>query len=112
MPWVAGADVLAYVGATAPSQPDEDWADLSAAAVSAAIDTACADLDLDYPPDGFTEEVTWAAMVAAGEAWKRREAPFGVTGYADISGAAIRVARDYLETIRPILQRYVLPGIG
>jgi hypothetical protein len=102
--YVTAAEVLDYVGASAG---ETDWATTAADAVNAAITTACADIDLDTPPAGFVDEVTYAALVAAGEAFKRREAPFGVTGYSDVSGAAIRVSRDYLDTIRPILQRYL-----
>jgi hypothetical protein len=40
------------------------------------------------------------------EAYKRREAPFGVTGFADLEGAAVRVARDSLEGVKPGLARW------
>jgi hypothetical protein len=51
--------------------------------------------------------------MAGGEAYKRREAPFGVTGYNDMEGNAIRLARDYLEGVKPVIDRYGNgPGIG
>lgn len=115
MSFVDGAAVLTYVGSDAegftPSEADEDWADIAAAAVDAAITTALEDPDLS-DSDQLVAELTWAAIVAAGEAYKRRDAPFGVTGYEDAQGAAVRVARDYLTTIGPILDRYRIPGIG
>jgi hypothetical protein len=58
-------------------------------------------------------ELDVAAMLAGAEAYKRKEATWGLTGYADLEGNAIRVAKDYLEGIKPIADRYGNgPGIG
>lgn len=108
MAWVEGDAVLTFVGIASPSQEEEDWAATVAAAISAGFDHRLSDADVD----GTEPELVAAALTAAGDAYKRRETPFGVTGYADLQGAAIRVARDPLEAVEPILRRYATPGIG
>ena len=47
-----------------------------------------------------------ALLIGGAEAYKRREATFGLTGYADLEGSAIRVAKDYLDSVTPLIQRY------
>ena len=111
MEWVTGAEVLAFVGIDAPKPGESEWADAVAIAVSSGIDTR---LNGGAVPAGAPEaEVRVAATLAAAEGFRRRTAPFGVTGYADLQGVAIRVARDYLEGVRPLVDRYSNgPGIG
>jgi hypothetical protein len=59
------------------------------------------------------DELKVAARIAGTEAFKRKEAAFGLTGYADLQGAAIRVSRDYLQAVYPQIDRYGNgPGIG
>jgi hypothetical protein len=101
--FVTAADVLAQVGAPNPSQVETDWATLVAGAVNDGITARLDGAAITDPPP---PELVTAARYAASEAYKRREIPFGVTGYADLSGAAFRVAKDYLEGIRPIVDRY------
>lgn len=109
MEWVTGAAILEHLGNTAPTPSDSSWADACAAAVSAGIDLRLDGMLILEPLPG---ELTWAARVAGAEAYKRREATFGLTGYVDLQGAAIRVARDYLESIAPIIARYATVGIA
>lgn len=109
MEWVTGAAILAQAGNTAPAAADVEWADACASAVSAGIDLR---LDGMLVLEPLPSELTWAALVAGVEAYKRREATFGLTGYVDLQGAAIRVARDYLESIAPIVARYATVGIA
>ena len=111
MEWVTGAEVLAFVGIDAPTPGEETWSNAVAVAVSSGIDTR---LNGATVPAGAPEaEVRAAAVMAASEGFRRRTAPFGVTGYADLQGVAIRVARDYLEGVRPLVDRYSRgPGIG
>lgn len=107
--WVDGATILVAAGApSTPSQADEDWADACAAAVNAGLDHRLTDAVVD----GTEPELLWLARMAGVEAYKRREATFGITGYVDLQGAAIRVARDYLEAQGPIIARYALAGIA
>jgi hypothetical protein len=108
--WVTGAAILAQVGNVAPSVGDADWADACASAVSAGLDMRLFGTVVD--PLALPAELTWAALMAGVEAYKRREATFGLTGYVDLQGAAIRVARDYLESIGPIIARYATVGIA
>jgi len=101
--YVTAADVLAQVGAPNPSQWETDWATLVAAAVNDGIDVLLDGAAIIDPPPA---ELVVAARYAATEAYKRRDVAFGVTGYADVSGAAFRVARDYLTGVAPIVARY------
>jgi len=63
-------------------------------------------------PEELPAELVWCASMAGVEAYKRREAVFGLTGYVDLAGAAIRVARDYLEAQAPIIARYATLGLA
>ena len=110
MEWVTGAEVLAFVGITAPKPGEVTWSDAVALAVSAAVDRRLNGATV--PPEG-EPEVRAAAVLAASEAFRRNSAPFGVTGYSDLAGVAIRVARDYLEGVKPLVDRWSAgPGIG
>ena len=94
--------ILAYVGIKAPTPDETAWAVACATAVNNGIDVRLnGAIYLDPPPELIT-----AATMAGGEAFKRREAPFGITGFNDIEGNAIRLARDYLDSVRPVIDRY------
>jgi hypothetical protein len=99
--------LLAHAGAVAPYDPaDLTWAALVIGAAQAGITTA-----LNRGPAPVLEreadlELELALVMAAAEAWKRREAPFAVLPFADLQGGAVRLARDYLDGVRPIIQRY------
>ena len=85
-------------------------ADACAAAVSSGLDARLDGAGIVYP--GLPAELAWVARGAGVEAYKRREATFGITGYADLQGAALRVARDYLEGFAPIIESYATRGIA
>jgi hypothetical protein len=107
--WTTAAAILTRSGAPASPSPDDlEYAELCAGAVNAGIDEVLEDAEVD----GTEPELLWLASMAGVEAYKRREAVFGITGYVDLQGAAIRVARDYLEAARPILNRYATPGLA
>lgn len=114
--WVTADAILGAVGITSPAPDDSAWAEACAAAVNAGIDTRMRSLPVDPPPAALDPaaypELTFAATVAGAEAYKRREAVYGLTGYVDLEGAAIRVARDYLEGVAPIIARYASFGIA
>lgn len=111
MPWVTAEEILLQAGAPVPAlQPDIDWATICASAVSDGLDHKL--IDVAPVLDPTTAELRWVALEAGVEAYKRREAVFGVTGYSDLQGVAIRVARDYLDAYNPIIARYTIPGIG
>lgn len=118
---VTGADVFAFVGAggtyddTPANGTPSAWALIVAAAVNQGIASAIGRGD-DYDDDIGTDamaEVRAAAHVAGNDLWTRREAPFGLAGYSD-TDAGVRVARDWITGIAPVLERYrdVSQGIG
>lgn len=110
MPLVlTGSEILAFVGVKTPSPEESAWADACASAVLSGITARLNGAILPEPPS----ELQVAATLAGAECYKRREATFGLTGYADMEGAAIRVARDYLDGVKPLIDRYGAgPGIG
>lgn len=111
--WTTAAAILTLSGAPeSPSPGDEEYAELCAGAVNAGLDDVLADAIEAGSVTGTEPELLWLARMAGVEAYKRREAVFGITGYVDLAGAAIRVARDYLEAQRPILARYATVGIA
>jgi hypothetical protein len=108
--FVDAADILVYVGVKTPTQADTEWAEACAKAVNDGILVRLNGAAITDPPP---DELVTAAIMAGGEAYKRKEAPFGVTGFNDIEGAAVRIARDYLDGIKPLIDRYGAgPGIG
>jgi len=111
MPFVTAADVLTYVGVKNASQGETDWATAVAAAVESGITTRLNGAVI-ADPSGALDELHLAAVYAAGEAYKRREAPFGQTGFSDSESAGM-LARDYLAQVAPQVDRYGNgPGIG
>jgi hypothetical protein len=102
--------ILAYVGIKLPTDAETAWATACANAVNDGISVR---LNGALILDPYPAELTTAALMAGGEAFKRREAPFGITGFNDMEGNAIRLARDYLDGVRPVIDRYGAgPGIG
>lgn len=115
--WVSAAAILTAVGIAVPADAESTaWAEACAAAVNAGIDRRMTGVLAVNPPGepdpADYPELTYAATIAGAEAYKRREAVYGLTGYVDLEGAAIRVARDYLEGIAPIIARYATVGIA
>lgn len=107
---LTGSDILAFVGVKTPSTEESAWADACAKAVLSGITVRLNGASITNPPP---DELQVAATLAGAECYKRREATFGLTGYADMEGAAIRVARDYLDGVKPLIDRYGAgPGIG
>jgi hypothetical protein len=106
--WVTAAQILEAVGNTAPTTAEGEWAEVCASAINAGFDRHFAGAGLT----GTEAEVIAQAQRAGAELYKSRAAPFGVTGYADLSGTAIRLARDPLESSWPVLRRYGLPGFA
>jgi hypothetical protein len=111
--WISGAEILEDANVPPADRPAElAFADLVAAAVNAGVfrrlDRGVFEPELiDGEP-----EIRLAVLIAARDAYKRREAPFGVTGYADLQGMAIRLARDAIEAAGPVLDRWRRVAIG
>lgn len=109
---VTGSQILAFVGVKVPTPEQTEWAN---AVAKALISGVTVKLNGAIIADGSAaeDELDVALLIAGAEAYKRQEATFGLTGYADLEGSAIRVARDYLDSIKPMIDRYSAgPGIG
>lgn len=112
MPWVTGSAILQHVaasGSPSSAQPDEDWADVCAAAIDAAIDTR---LDGVTPDAGFTAELTRSALQDGAAAYVERKSPHGVLSMGP-DGEAVRLGADVLRATTPVLGRNMpTAGIG
>ena len=108
---LTGDLILAFVGVKVPADDEQEWADKVAAALMSGLTHR---LNGTVIEDGSPaeDELNVALLIGGAEGYKRREATFGLTGYADLEGNAIRVARDYLDGVRPLIERYSVPGIG
>jgi len=101
---LTGTQILTFVGVKAPTDEETAWADAVAAAlVSGVAHRLNGAIIVDG--SGAEDELNVALLIGGAEGYKRREATFGLTGYADIEGNAIRVARDYLDGVRPLIER-------
>lgn len=103
MAWISAADGLVFVRVVNPTQGEQDWAISLAAAINGGIGAYLGDVAIG--PTG-QDEIEAAALRAFGYAWKYREAPFGEAQWLDEQGGAIRLAKDWLDPIKPILNRY------
>jgi hypothetical protein len=109
---LTGPMVLAFVGVTDPTEVETIWSDMVAKALVSGL-TYRLNGAVIADGSGAEDELNVALLIGGAEAYKRREATFGLTGYADLEGNAIRVARDYLDGVRPLIERYGNgPGIG
>lgn len=108
--WVDPGTILERAGAKNPTPADEEWAAACADAVNAGLDRRLEGAVYVAPP--LPAELVWVASQCGVESYKRREAVFGLTGYVDLQGAAVRVARDYLEAAAPIIARYATFGLA
>lgn len=109
---LTGAQVLAFVGVKTPTPDDVTWSDAVAKALVAGLTSRLngATIAAASPAE---DELNVALLIGGAEAYKRREATFGLTGYADIEGSAIKVAKDYLDGVKPLINRYSAgPGIA
>jgi hypothetical protein len=97
------ASGLAFVRITSPNQGEQDWALMLSNAINGAIAAYLGDVALGPTAQ---DEIYAAAHRAFGYAWKYREAPFGEAQWLDEQGGAVRLARDWIEPIKPILNRW------
>jgi hypothetical protein len=110
--YVTGPELITFAGIDTPTADETAWAAACASAVQSGIEYRLNGAEILDPSAAFTE-LKVAARLAGAEAYKRKEATFGLTGFADMNQTAIRVAKDYLEGVRPIIDRYRTgPGIG
>ena len=108
---LTGPQVLTFVGVKTPTAEDTAWADAVAKALVSGLTVKLNGAVIESP-SGAEDELNVALLIGGAEAYKRREATFGLTGYADLEGNAIKVAKDYLDGVKPLIARYSIPGIG
>jgi hypothetical protein len=108
--YITKEGLLAFIGKGSPSQIEDEWAQKVTDAINEGIDQRLNGAAVTNP---VPAELVTAAYLAGSEAFRRREASFGSTGYSDMEGTATRLARDYLDSIAPVINRYNAgPGIG
>lgn len=103
MQWVDSDQGLDFVRVSNPNADEQKWSILLSEAINSAIDSYLGAVVLD---ESATDEIKAAAYRAFGYAWKYREAPFGEAQWLDEQGGAIRLAGDWIDPIKPILNRY------
>jgi hypothetical protein len=96
-------DLRAYVGATA-----RDDADLTRALATgvALVDRLIGAATVPAPV------VEQAYLVAASEVFQRKSAPMGISQFATADGAPMRVNRDPMVSVLPILAPFIGPGVA
>ncbi len=98
---MAASDLLDYVGASATDS----------AFVTACYDQAVAMVDLFVGDNFVPDKVLLRAYLECGsELFHRRSAPNGIAQFGALDGTPIRVARDPMIGVYPLLQRYT--GLG
>lgn len=101
--WIDAAQGLAFARVAAPTADEQGWAQSLAEAIDGSITAYLGEVTLDSIA---TLEVEASALRAFGYGWKYREAPFGEAQWLDEQGGAVRLASDWIEPIKPILNRY------
>jgi hypothetical protein len=67
----------------------------------------------EYKGDTFVPDpvLDHCFLQVGSELFNRRSAPSGITQFSSFDGAPIRVARDPMQSVYPILLRYVEAGV-
>lgn len=89
--------------------PDLDWLWRLSAAIMARIADhldAVVPFDADPAAVAIPDPITEACISALVEAYRRKEAAFGIIGAWDANGVAMRVSRDWLDPVYAALQPY------
>ncbi len=60
--------------------------------------------DIDTVPAEIHDQ---SILICASELYHRRSAPNGIAQFASMDGQPVRVARDPMTSVYPLLQRYV-----
>jgi hypothetical protein len=93
--------------ALTPTDPDLPWLGQLADSVIALVDEY-----LDSPDPPFNESgpvppaITTACVLALIDAYRRKDATFGIIGAWSPDGVALRVSRDWLDGVKASLQPY------
>lgn len=102
MPSVTLAEFQAYVGTDETGDFIESCLDAGSAHVGRYIG------DVDTVPNEIHRQ---AIMICASELFHRRSAPQGVAQFASMDGTPVRVARDPMIAVYPLLQPYCGFGV-
>jgi len=90
-----------------PTDPDLPWLGQLADAVIALVDEY---LDSPEPPfntlGAVPPAITTACVLALIDAYRRKDATFGIIGAWSPDGVALRVSRDWLDGVKASLQPY------
>ncbi len=109
-PWDGSPTALVEYARTrlalAPNDPDMPWLGQLADSVIQQID-----LYLDHSGPPFNEgavqpTVTTSAILALVDAYRRKDATFGIIGAWSPDGVALRVSRDWLDGVKASLQPF------
>jgi hypothetical protein len=107
--WVTAAQGLVFVRIATPTQGETDWSVLLANAINEGIDGYLGGSIFPTVYETYAE-ISAAAVRAFGYGWKYREAPFGEAQFAmtasETFGSAVKLAKDWIDPIKPILNRY------
>lgn len=98
MPAITLAEFQAYVGTDEIGDFIESCIDAANQQVGDYIGT------VDTVPSEVHRQ---ALFICGSELFHRRSAPNGIAQFASMDGAPIRVARDPMTSVYPLLQRYV-----
>lgn len=95
---VTVADFREYVGTNEDSKFVTDCLDAAKALVARYIG------ETEGVPSHINDQ---AVLVCASEIFHRRQAPGGITQFADMSGSAVRVGKDPMNAAYELLRPYV-----
>lgn len=102
MTHVTLAEFQAYVG----TEETGDFIESCLSAGHALVDNYIGEIDT-VPAEVHVQ----AILIASSELYHRRSAPNGVAQFASFDGSPVRVAKDPMNAVYPLLMRYVGYGV-
>jgi hypothetical protein len=107
-PYVTAASILAHAGVETPTAADTAWADACADAIEATIAERLGDHTTSAGEDSM---LLPAALQDGAACYVSRKSPHGVLSLGP-DGDVVRLGRDIMRELEPVLMRIVGPGIG
>lgn len=102
MPSVSLAEFQAYIG----TDETGDFIESCLSAANAHVGDYIG--EVDTVPDEIHRQ---AILICGSELFHRRSAPNGVAQFAAMDGSPVRVAKDPMNAVYPLLQRYTSYGV-
>ena len=97
-------DLLNYVGG---NQSDRDFAEKCLAQAIMLVNAYCI-----RTPEVPEEILDNAYLQVGSELFHRRNAPSGIAQFSSLDGTSpVRVAKDPMTSVYPLLNRWVVPGV-